>query len=220
MSFVKTPKFISALFSGYIWHFSRQKKELYLTFDDGPEPKITPWVLETLKAFDAKATFFCVGENVKKQPVLFKRIISEGHQIGNHTFNHLNGLKTTVKNYLKSSNDTHNVFLKLNKGILLENNLLFRPPYGKIRPKQAKNLRAKGYKIILWDVLSRDFDTKTSKEDCFNNVIKNTKNGSIIVFHDSLKAFERLEDTLPKILNYFTEKGYSFKVIKDIALPN
>jgi peptidoglycan-N-acetylglucosamine deacetylase len=213
LSIVKTPNFVSTLLRGYIWHFSRQKKELYLTFDDGPIAIITPWVLDKLKEFNAKATFFCVGENVKTHPVIFKRIIDEGHSIGNHTFNHLNGLKTASNKYLENCEKTYNLFLKTNENAFTDNNLIFRPPYGKIRPKQTKALKEKGYKIVLWDVLSRDFDTKISKETCFNNVIQNTKNGSIVVFHDSEKSFEKLSYTLPRILTYFTEIGYTFKAI-------
>lgn len=160
---VKTPKIISSVLRGYIWHFSRQKKELYLTFDDGPIPKITPWVLDRLKEVNAKATFFCVGENVKAHPEIFNRILKEGHSIGNHTFDHLNGLKTSTKHYIENIEKTKNCFLKNNTTFFLNKNLLFRPPYGKISPRQTKIIKTKDYKIVLWDVLSRDYDTNLSR---------------------------------------------------------
>lgn len=217
---VKTPKFVSSLLSGYIWHLSREKKELYLTFDDGPIPKITPWVLDQLNMYNAKATFFCIGENTKKNSKIFDRILKEGHTIGNHTFNHLNGIKTETKLYLENVKKTNKLFIERNSTHFSNNEALFRPPYGKILPKQAKALRSKGYKIVLWDVLSKDYDSKISGDTCFKNVIDNTQNGSIIVFHDSVKAFDRLKYTLPKVLEYYNSKGFVFKIIKDIVALN
>lgn len=213
VSIVKTPKIVASIFKSYKWHFSRDTKNIYLTFDDGPLAEITPWVLKHLKKYNAKATFFCIADNVNKYPTVFNAIINEGHRVGNHTLNHLNGFKTKTDTYIKNVEAAHCTFVKFNPQFSKNKPLLFRPPYGKIRPKQAKILKEKDYKIILWDVLSRDFDIKLKGTNCVDNVIKNTQNGSIIVFHDSLKASERLYFTLPKILKYYSEKGYNFKTI-------
>lgn len=214
---VKTPRIFSLIFRNYLWHFSRKNKVLYLTFDDGPIPKITPWVLDLLKEFNAYATFFCIGKNAAKNSDIFNRIINDGHVIGNHTYNHLNGITTNTEKYLNNIEQTHKEFLKNNKFIFSNNPLLFRPPYGKLWPKQLNSLIKKNYKPVFWDVLSRDFDLNITKEKCLNNVLKFTKNGSIIVFHDSEKAFEKLQFVLPKALKYFALKGYQFKAIKDIV---
>lgn len=201
----KTPSVIQKIFKNYTWRFFTNKKEIYLTFDDGPTPKITDWTLDLLKKYNAKATFFCIGKNVINEPIIYKRILKEQHQIGNHTHNHKKGSKTGLKTYI-------NNILEAEKH--LENPLkLFRPPYGKIKLKQAKKIKSLGYKIIMWDVLSADFDTAISQEKCLKNVLKNTKKGSIIVFHDSIKASKNLQYVLPKVLDYFSKKGYTFKAI-------
>jgi len=202
--FVKTPKIIQNIFSNYTWKIATNKKEIYLTFDDGPIPEITPWVLNTLSKFNAKVTFFCVGDNVQKHPRIFKQILDQKHAVGNHTFNHLEGWKTNTEAYLNNIEKTEE---------LIQNSKIFRPPYGKIKPKQAKFLINKGYQIIMWDVLSADYNQTISQKKCYQNVIKNAANGSIIVFHDSEKAFKNLEYTLPKVLAYFTEKGFVFKAL-------
>jgi peptidoglycan/xylan/chitin deacetylase (PgdA/CDA1 family) len=198
-------------FSKYTWRFSATTKEIFLTFDDGPTPEITQFVLDQLKKYNAKATFFCIGKNILEHPTIFKKINSEGHSIGNHTQQHVNGWKTKNTPYLHD-------FLKCEQAIVstLEKNQelkLFRPPYGKIKKNQAKKILKKGYNIIMWDVLSADFDTTISKEECLQNVLKNTKNGSIIVFHDSEKAAKKLRFVLPKILKEFSEEGFVFKAI-------
>jgi peptidoglycan/xylan/chitin deacetylase (PgdA/CDA1 family) len=203
--FIKTPNLVKFLFRNWVWSFSKKEKVLYLTFDDGPTPEITVWTLKQLKKFQAKATFFCIGKNIAQHQKIYQKIIEQGHSIGNHTNNHLNGFKTAANAYI------HNIE---KAELLLQNNTkIFRPPYGKIYPSQAKKLRKKGYKIIMWDVLSADFDTKISKEKCLENVLKHSKNGSIIVFHDSIKARDNLYFTLPKVLEYFTAKGFVFKSI-------
>ena len=204
MYLVKTPKFIQSLFPNFIWKIPSNEKVIYLTFDDGPIPEVTPWVLETLKKFNAKATFFCVGENVKRNPEVFQEILSEGHSVGNHTYNHLNGWATDNIPYF------HNIRHCAN----LVKSTLFRPPYGKLMPKQAQFLQ-RHYRIIMWDVLSGDFDPKISQEQCLNNVKMKTKPGSIVVFHDSLKAFEKLQFVLPQVLQYFSEKGYRFEALQN-----
>lgn len=205
---VKTHRIIKKLFSNYIWDIPNNENKVYLTFDDGPTPEITEWVLNQLEQYNAKATFFCIGKNIIAHPEIFNQIIEKGHGIGNHTHNHLNGWKTTTDEYIKNSMQCSEISDQF------ENNKIFRPPYGKIKTAQAKKLRQQGYKIIMWDVLSADFDQSISKEECLNNVLSNTKSGSVIVFHDSLKAFKNLEYTLPKVLQYLTENNFSFGIIK------
>ena len=200
---IKTPSIIQRVFSNYRWRFSSVPKEIYLTFDDGPTPEITTFVLNELKKHKAKATFFCIGKNVKKHLTIYKRIKKEGHAIGNHTYNHLNGFRTNNTNYIEN-------ILQAEK--LIETNL-FRPPYGRLKSSQARSIISKGYKIIMWDVLSGDFDTTITPEKCLKNVLEKTTNGSIVVMHDSEKAKDKIFYTLPKILSYYQEKGYLFKAI-------
>jgi peptidoglycan/xylan/chitin deacetylase (PgdA/CDA1 family) len=217
MSFywIKTNALIKTIFSNYVWDLPNTEKKIYLTFDDGPIPKITEWVLEELKKHNAKATFFCIGDNIEKHPNIFKKVIDEGHSIGNHTFNHLNGWKTSTSEYIENSSQWSMVRGQSPDSRLQTANCkLFRPPYGKIKPSQSKKLQQMGYKIIMWDVLSADYDTTISPEKCLENVLKNTSSGSIIVFHDSIKAFPNLEYTLPKALKYWKEKGFVFDAIK------
>jgi peptidoglycan/xylan/chitin deacetylase (PgdA/CDA1 family) len=204
---VKTNWLVKKIFSNYIWELPNNEKKIYLTFDDGPTPEITEWTLVQLKKYNAKATFFCIGDNVKKHPEIFQKVIIEGHSIGNHTFNHFNGWKTSSQEYLENTNKCQSEICNLKPAFCN----LFRPPYGKIKPTQSKKLRKLGYKIIMWDIISYDFDTKkTSPEKCLENVLKNVKPGSIIVFHDSVKAFPNLEYTLPKVLENLSKKGFVF----------
>ncbi len=215
----KTPGFVKTLFPNFIWNIDTENKELYLTFDDGPTPEITHWVLDTLKKYNAKATFFCIGNNVEKYPKIFQHIIVEGHAVGNHTYNHLKGWKHKTKDYIKDIIRTQNLIESqtLNsKSQNSENLNLFRPPYGKFKTKQSKQLQELGYKIILWDVLSYDWDRSVSEETCLKNVTSAAKEGSIIVFHDSVKASRNLKYVLPKVLDYYGKKGYEFKAIKEI----
>jgi peptidoglycan-N-acetylglucosamine deacetylase len=199
---VKTPGLLKKLYSDCIWNFSREEKKMYLTFDDGPHPVATPFVLDTLKQYNAKATFFCIGKNVVQHPEIYKRILIEGHVTGNHTHNHLNGAKSINEEYVAN--------IKEAKKYIDSN--LFRPPYGRITKFQA-SLLSRAFKIIMWDVLSADFDTKISPEKCAANVIRNAREGSIVVFHDSEKAFKRLEKGLPETLDYFSSRGYIFDAI-------
>ena len=201
--FVKTPEWIKFLFTKQVWQLKTQEKVIYLTFDDGPIPEITPWVLTELKKHKARATFFCIADNVRKYPKIYKQLLDDGHQVGNHTFSHLNGWKTKTKNYTAD-------IIKAKKHI---QSTLFRPPYGKLKPKQSRVLQDKGYKIIMWDVLSADFDTTISPKKCLENCLKNTTKGSVVVFHDSLKAKQNLIYTLPKVLEYFSEAGFVFKSV-------
>ena len=192
------------MFPNYVWDIATNDHTIYLTFDDGPTPDITNWTLDLLNQYQAKATFFCIGNNIEKHPEIFKNILKNNHAVGNHTQNHVKGWRTKTKEYL---DDIH----RAKESIELVPSTLFRPPYGQITPKQGKQLIHLGYKIIMWDVLSFDWDATISKEDCYQNVISKTKNGSIIVFHDSVKAANHMQYTLPKVLKYFSEKGYVFK---------
>ena len=199
----KTPWIVQKVFSNYTWCYSSEEKTIYLTFDDGPTPEVTDFVLDELKKFNAKATFFCVGENVKRHHQLYERILEEGHAVGNHTFNHLNGFRTKNKQYFENIEHatTH-----------IHSNL-FRPPYGKIKKSQGRKLLKDGYQMIMWSVLSGDFDTSVSPEKCYLNVVRYASEGSIVVMHDSKKAKEKIYDSLPKILNYFSKRGYRFNRI-------
>jgi peptidoglycan/xylan/chitin deacetylase (PgdA/CDA1 family) len=199
MYLVKTPFFLKWLYPSLTWHKSRDSKIIYLTFDDGPVPVVTPFVLKTLAKYRARATFFCIGDNIKKYPHIFSEIGVAGHRTGNHTFNHLRGWSTPDDLYIEN----------VKKCAGLVHSDLFRPPYGRSRRSQLRELQ-KDYSIIMWDVLSGDFDTSVSPATCLDNVLKHTENGSIIVFHDSGKAFERLEYTLPKALEHWVEQGYTF----------
>lgn len=208
--FIKTPWWLKKIYNRYTWSLPTSEKILYLSFDDGPHPTVTPFVLDTLQQYQAKATFFCIGKNVAEQHAVYKRILDEGHAVGNHTHNHYNGWKTDDKVYIDN-------ILEAAKWI---DSTLFRPPYGRISGFQARNLQqlslnnsGKKTAIIMWDVLSADFDTTISGEDCLKNVLGKATNGSIIVFHDSEKAFSRLEFTLPRVLAHFHNLGYSFRTI-------
>ncbi|MES2240345.1 MAG: polysaccharide deacetylase family protein [Bacteroidota bacterium] len=212
---VKTHIIIKKIFSNYVWDIPNKEKKIYLTFDDGPTPEITTWVLDQLTQYNAKATFFCIGKNIVAHPDIFTQIEKKGHSIGNHTNNHFNGWKSTTEEYLENIEKCEVVISNLKSDISNLKSKIFRPPYGKIKRVQAKELRQQGYKIIMWDVLSADFDQTITKEKCLDNVLSNTKSGSIIVFHDSLKAFKKLEYVLPKVLNYLKENHFSFEAIKD-----
>lgn len=211
MSFywIKTNTIIKRIFSNYIWDIPNNNNNIYLTFDDGPTPEITEWVLEELAKHNAKATFFCIGKNIAAQAALFQKIIDKGHGIGNHTFNHLNGWKTTAEDYLNN--------IVLCEQSILNHKLdskIFRPPYGKINSIQSKKLRKQGYKIIMWDVLSADFDHNITNEKCLENVVLNIKPGSIIVFHDSHKAFNNLKYALPKVLDFIDKNNFNYEIIR------
>lgn len=211
---IKTPKVVKALFSNYIWNIDTTSKIIYLTFDDGPTPEITEWTLNALEKYNAKATFFCIGANVEKHPDIFKKILKKGHRIGNHTQHHTKGWKSSKDGYLKDVEQAQKTLKQHigNSKFSIQN--LFRPPYGKITPAQGKSLIELGYNIVMWDVLSFDWDKNTNKETCTTNVISKAKKGSIIVFHDSKKAAKNMQYALPKILEHFSQKGYQFKSIE------
>jgi len=200
---LKKERIAAKVFRDLTWHFTGKDNELFLTFDDGPTPEITPWVLSQLKEFDAKATFFCVGKSVETYPELYQQILDEGHSVGNHSYSHLKGWRTSSKGYVDSAK----------KAAQIISSDLFRPPYGHIRPKQISVLK-QSFKIIMWDVLSKDYSKKIDEEKCLNNVIDYAESGSIIVFHDSQKAEKNLRYALPKVLEHYTEKGYAFNSIE------
>lgn len=208
---IKTNILIKRIFNNYIWDIPNKENKIYLTFDDGPTPDVTEWTLSQLKKYDAKATFFCIGNNIEKHPDIYNTIIQEGHSIGNHTFHHLNGWKTKTEDYLYDVNLCANQIQKSTNNPI--KSVIFRPPYGKIKSRQAKKIKELGHKIILWDVLSADFDNTISPENCLENVLSNVKEGSIVVFHDSIKARKNLEYVLPKTLDFLTRKGYNFGTI-------
>ena len=199
--FIKTPWWLKKLYPKRIWDFGIREKIIYLTFDDGPHPEITPFILDELKKHNAVATFFCIGKNVQANPEIYQRILMEGHCTGNHTYHHLNGWNTKDDIYIKDTEQA---------AALIQSDL-FRPPYGRLTSSQAKKL--KHYRIVMWDVLSGDFDNSVSKEKCLKNVLEKAVPGSIIVFHDSEKAREKVMYALPRVLNFFGGSGYKFLAI-------
>ncbi len=207
MYLVKTTWWLKALYPSFLWSKNEADKVIYLTFDDGPHANITPFVLAELKKYNANATFFCIGKNVLQEPLIYEQILSDGHSVGNHTQNHLNGWQTDDATYLKD----------IELATKYINSKLFRPPYGRIKKSQAKKLNSvienDPFKIVMWDVLSGDFDTKLSPGKCLNHVVKNATSGSIVVFHDSEKAWERLKYALPKTLEHFSKLGFAFKAL-------
>ncbi len=205
MYLVKTPWLLKKLYPQLTWDADSSSRCIYLTFDDGPIPIVTPFVLNILKQYKAKATFFCIGDNIRKHPEIFEQVKADGHAIGNHTYNHLKGWVTDDKTYVDN-------FLEADK--LIGGNL-FRPPYGRMKRSQSKLIKdmRPEMRFIMWNVLSGDFDINLKPEKCLQNVIKNTFSGDIVLFHDSLKAFERLEYALPQAMEYWAGQGYVFKAL-------
>lgn len=206
--------FLSALFPDVIFRINTAEKNLYLTFDDGPT-ELTAWVLQELNKYRAKATFFCVGTNIEKNVSLYYEILNRKHVVGNHTMNHLNGWKTNTKKYLYDVSACDNILNVQASDIgYRTSDKLFRPPYGRITPSQYFSLR-KNHRIVMWDVLSKDYDKNITAEKCFHRVITQSKPGSVIVFHDSAKAEKNLLYVLPKVLEYFSERNFSFRTLQD-----
>ena len=201
----KTPWFLKKIYPDCTWNIKTDENILFLTFDDGPHPHATPFVLGELKKYNAKATFFCVGKNVKEFFSIYQQMVNDGHKPGNHTYHHLNGWKTNDKKYLEDV---------LEAAKIIDSDL-FRPPYGRITRFQLKAIRGKKLKLkpVMWDVLSGDFDTNLSADNCYLNVINNAEKGSIIVFHDSSKSFPVLQQALPRVLEYYSKKGFQFKTL-------
>ncbi|MES2515060.1 MAG: polysaccharide deacetylase family protein [Bacteroidota bacterium] len=199
---VRPPQLLRSFYKDSVWRMNKTEPVIYLTFDDGPIPELTPWVLDVLKEYGVKATFFCVGDNIVKHPEIFERILREGHQVGNHTFNHIKGWKVTKGLYLDN----------VEKCQSLTKTNLFRPPYGRIKKSQYQALTHK-YRIVFWDVLSYDYDKFTTPKKCLDNGIRHTRNGSIIVFHDNVKAQKNLKFALPQYIEYFLKLSYKFATL-------
>ncbi|MFT7285390.1 polysaccharide deacetylase family protein [Nonlabens sp.] len=197
------PDWFSNLFKSYHWHGDRKEKKVFLTFDDGPTPIVTEFVMNELHKFGFEATFFCIGEKVTQHPAVYNRIIINGHRVGNHTHNHLDAWTSKKDTYLNN----------VSKCSQLVASKLFRPPYGHLTPKVANTLKEKGYKIVLWDVISGDFDRKRSSISCLKNLKKTTRNGSVVVFHDSDKAFKKLQEILPPYLKFLKKNGWNSEVL-------
>jgi peptidoglycan/xylan/chitin deacetylase (PgdA/CDA1 family) len=202
---IKTPWWLRSLYGKLVWRMPKDEQAVYLTFDDGPHPTATPFVLEQLKQHGAKATFFCIGKNVMEYPDIYQQILDDGHAVGNHTQNHVNGWKTDTEAYLDN----------VKQAATHINSKLFRPPYGRITKVQSGFMMQAGWKIIMWDVLSGDFDLAVTPEKCLQNVEKHLEPGSIVVFHDSGKAWPRMNHALPKVLEYCKNKNWELK-----AIPN
>lgn len=202
MQIYKAPYWLSWFYPALTWHKDRSEKCLFLTFDDGPVPDVTEEIIFILKKYGILATFFCVGENIQRYPELFDQLKTCGHRIGNHTHNHLNAWATSDDVYLKN--------VELCQA--LTQSKLFRPPYSKLRHSQIRALKSQ-YEIIMWDVVSRDFDPRVSPEQCLKNTLKYTQNGSIIVFHDHVKAWKNVSYTLPRALEQWLSEGYRFDVL-------
>ena len=204
MILFKTPRLVELLFSSKMWGFSRSENSVYLTFDDGPDPQITPWILDFLHEQKLKATFFCVGENVLKYPHIFARIKQEGHSVGNHTMNHLKGTKTPLKSYIQNVEEADKLI----------QSTLFRPPYGRMTFRQTQLLK-KRYKIIMWSWLSNDFNKKISPEYILKKAATQIQQGDIIVLHDNSKTAERIQLILPELIHIITQKGFTIKRIEE-----
>lgn len=203
MDMYSAPFWIRALYPhGLVWRMPAGQRDIFLTFDDGPIPEVTPLVVNILKKYGVKATFFCVGENVQKHPDIFELLQKEGHHAGNHTFHHVKAWRTDFNSYIS----------EVEQCKLLVSSNLFRPPHGQINFRLARYLR-KDYHIIMWSILTGDYNNKLTGEACLMNAIKNTKPGAIVVFHDSLKARERLEYALPRYIEFCQENGYSFQTL-------
>ena len=196
------PQLIRSLYPSAIWRMDKDERAVYLTFDDGPIPRVTPWVLDVLDRYGIKATFFMVGDNIRKHPDEFRMVVERGHRIGNHTFNHIRGLSYDINSYLENTDKACRMMMNTN---------LFRPPHGYMSPKQYAELK-KRYKIIMWDLVTRDYNRKFNGEQILQKVKKYVRNGSIITFHDSLKSEENIRYALPKAIEWLMEQGYEFKV--------
>lgn len=201
----RVPMLYRALFPGARWRIpALDGQSVYLTFDDGPVPEVTPWVLDLLDEYGVKATFFCVGDNVRKYPELFAEILRRGHRVGNHTYHHIKGLETSTRAYMHDVHEAHRLI----------HSRYFRPPYGHLRFPQTREL-SHSFEIVMWDVLTRDYNPRLSPERVLSNVTRFVRNGSIIVFHDSIKAERNLRAVLPRAIEWLRSEGYEFRRIGD-----
>lgn len=219
----RTPFLLPWLYPKLVWRMPAQEKKVYLTFDDGPVPGPTDFVLETLKQYNAIATFFCIGDNVQKHPEVFTKILAAGHAVGNHTFNHLKGWSTPLPTYLENVRQCEEMLSRIIIRLPIDRQLpittsnqqpaassrLFRPPFGRITRSQIKALKEK-YKIIMWDVLTQDYRQIMTPDKCIRGTIEATRAGSVVVFHDSYKAERNLMFSLPRYLEYLSAEGYTF----------
>ncbi|PLK45226.1 polysaccharide deacetylase family protein [Emticicia sp. TH156] len=207
----KTNFLMRAMYPDFIWRKKTQEKKIYLTFDDGPIPEVTEFVLETLATFNARATFFCIGDNIRKHPFVFDKVIAGGHSVGNHTFNHLRGWDTANEVYLDNVKQC-DTLISSQARMMLPGKKLFRPPHGRIRRSQAKALLPE-YDIVMWDVLTADYAADITPEKVLAKSLQYTEAGSIVLFHDSIKANKNMSFALPRFLAYFSEKGFRFECI-------
>ncbi|MDZ7898165.1 MAG: polysaccharide deacetylase family protein [Arcicella sp.] len=199
-----------AIYPNFLWRERTDEKVIYLTFDDGPIPEVTEFVLEELKNYQAKATFFCIGGNIEKHPNIFQQLINQGHTVGNHTFNHLKGWYTEDEEYLDNFRKCEEIMLKPSTHHRTSNIEYFRPPFGRIKRSQAKEIM-KTHEIVMWDVLTGDYDQSISQETVLKKSLQHSAAGSIVLFHDSIKASKNLMYTLPRFLEYFSEQGFTFE---------
>lgn len=207
----KSPRILKSFYSPFVWEIPTEEPVIYLTFDDGPIPDVTEWVMEQLDSYLAKATFFCIGDNVRKHPEVFAQLIAKGHSVGNHTFNHLKGWHTDDETYLEN--------VRQCSEILPIDTSLFRPPYGRIKLSQARPL-LNDYHVVMWDVLTGDFEKYLNPERCLEKTLKYTKAGSIVVLHDSLKAWRNMSYVLPRMLEHYSSLGYRFEALPQHIPPS
>lgn len=201
---IQPGRLLRRIYPEALWRMEGSDKVIYLTFDDGPIPGLTEWVLDELARSGARATFFCVGDNIRKHPAIFERLRAEGHLAANHTMFHSKGFKNPLHGYLTEVEQCRQMV----------GNYFFRPPYGQLKRSQYRALVEKGYKIVMWDVISYDYE-KIDESICYRNVLRNTKSGSIVLFHDNLKAEKNLKHSLPRFLRHFSEQGYQFRTIEE-----
>lgn len=214
------PWLVRWLYAGALWRMNPKERAVYLTFDDGPIPEVTPWVLDLLDRYGVKATFFLVGDNVRKHPDVFRLVVERGHRVGNHTFNHIRGFEYSAAAYLENTQKTVDVMREAGEG--LENGLLeramepliFRPPHGHMGLGQYRALKH-GYRIVMWDLVTRDYSKKMRPQQVLDNVKRYVRNGSVITFHDSLKSWNNgnLPYALPRALDYLKQEGYAFRLL-------
>jgi len=209
--FIEQPaRFLRWIYPHAIWRMDPSAKAIYLTFDDGPIPEATPYVLDVLAHFNIKATFFVVGDNVRKHPDIFQQVVEAGHRIGNHTYNHIGGFRWLSWKYLENTQKAEEIIAKYDQRTA--HSFLFRPPHGWMRPLQYRAIRRQGYEIIMWDLVTRDYSRRLTADEVLQNVKRYARNGSIVTFHDSLRSIDKLQKILPSALQWLIDQGYQFRV--------